>query len=224
MTFRQQIQTKRAQFYNQHKSANELEFHQVLRDFWDTLFTPSPPVAALIRQNMKDLNLTPGAYVAAHVRTMYNSDESNNTDMIRNGVNCATKQKPGLPVYFASDSSNATLAALEYGRSKQKDSTTATVVARITDTEPLHLDRGIDFLHRSDGWKDVNVSAFYDIFVDLYLLAGSQCVAYGQGGYGIWGALLSHNSSCRVAHWRNPYLKDTYYRGKCAWTEPKPAQ
>jgi hypothetical protein len=91
-----------------------------LREFWDTLFTPSPPVAALIQQNMDDLNLVPGQYVAAHVRTLYLNDESNNTDMVHNGINCATKLKPDWPVYFASDSVSATLTALEYGRSKQK--------------------------------------------------------------------------------------------------------
>jgi hypothetical protein len=219
MTFRIQIHDKRAVFYDAHKSTNELAYHFVLRDFWDTLFTPSPPVAALIQQNMHDLNLVPGKYVAAHVRTLYLKDESNNTDMIRNGINCATRLKPGWPVYFASDSVSATLAALEYGRSKEQQrksknstaTTTATVVARMADTEPLHLDRGIDFLSSSDAWKNVKATAFYDIFVDLYLLAGSQCLAYGVGGYGMWGALLSHDISCSLPH----------FRGTCNWTDVK---
>jgi hypothetical protein len=145
VTFRLQQGSIRAAFYNQHKNANELEYNAVVRDFWEALFTLSPPVAALIRQNMNDLHLVPGAYVAAHVRALYTSDASDNTDMIRNGINCATKLKPGLPVYFASDSFKATRGALEYGRSKQNDNVTATatVVARIADTEPLHIDRGI---------------------------------------------------------------------------------
>jgi hypothetical protein len=211
VTFRLQISGIQKAFYNQHKSANELEYDRVVRDFWDTLFTPSPPVAALIRQNMNDLHLVPGAYVAAHVRALYTSDASNNTNLIRNGINCATKLKPGLPVYFASDSSKATRAALEYGRSKQNANVTATatVVARIADTEPLHIDRGIDFLHKSNGWKNVSVAAFYDTFVDLYLLAGSQCLSYGVGGYGLWGSLLSHNSSCSNSHKKE----------KCDWTD-----
>jgi hypothetical protein len=211
VTFRLQISGIQKAFYNQHKSANELEYDRVVRDFWDTLFTPSPPVAALIRQNMNDLHLVPGAYVAAHVRALYTSDASNNMNLIRNGINCATKLKPGLPVYFASDSSKATRAALEYGRSKQNANTTATatVVARIADTEPLHIDRGINFLQRSNGWKNVSAAAFYDTFVDLYLLAGSQCLSYGVGGYGLWGSLLSHNSSCSNSHKKE----------KCGWTD-----
>ena len=90
------------------------------------------------------------------------------------------------------------------------DTTTPTrVVARVADTEPLHLDRGIDFLETSDAWKNAKAASFYDIFVDLYLLAGSQCLAYGVGGYGMWGALLSHNISCSLAH----------SRASCDWTD-----
>jgi hypothetical protein len=109
------------------------------------LFTPSAPVAALIDQNSKDLNLVPGEYVATHVRSLYKSDKSSNLAMVQNGVNCATKLKPGWPVYFASDSSNASRSALTYGRSKN-----ATIVARIADTEPLHLDRGVEFLNPAE--------------------------------------------------------------------------
>jgi hypothetical protein len=133
MTFRLHVHNKRDQFYNARKQPNELKFQLVFRDMWNTLFTPSPPVAALIRQNMNDLNLIAGKYVATQVRALYVSDESSNTDMITNGINCATQLKPSWPIYFASDSSNATLSALQYGRSKH-----ATIVARITDTEPLH--------------------------------------------------------------------------------------
>jgi hypothetical protein len=218
MTFRRQMHTNGATFYNEHKSMNELEFNLVVRAFWDTLFTPSPPVAALIRQNMNDLHLVPGAYVSAHVRTLYMRDTSNDMNMIRNAVNCATKLKPGLPVYFASDSSKATLAALQYGRSKENANVTATanatatVVARIADTEPMHLDRGSDYLHESAVSTNVSASAYYDTFVDLYLLAGSQCLSYGRGGYGEWGALLSHNSTCSSHHPGR----------KCAWTDYRP--
>jgi hypothetical protein len=212
MTFRPQIHDRRAKFYDAHKGHTELAYVHILRDFWDTLFTPSPPVAALIQQNMKDLQLVPGNYVAAHVRTLYLKDESNDVTAIHNGINCATQRKPGWPVYFASDSLTATRTALEYGRSKRKqnNASTTTVVARAADTEPLHLDRGIDYLGGSDRYnKNATAAAFYDIFVDLYLLAGSQCLVYGKGGFGVWGALLSHNRSCSLDH----------SRATCDWTD-----
>jgi hypothetical protein len=205
VTFRHQNYDHGANYYNEQRSDNEPAFNHVFREMWDTLFIPSPPVAALIRPNMNDLNLVPGEYVAAHIRSMYTGDKSSNADMIRNGVNCATHLKPGWPIYFASDSSSATRFALRYGRSKN-----GTIVARIAATEPLHLDRGIDFLRKSDGWKNLSASAFYGVFVDLYLLAGSQCVAHGVGGYGKWGSLLSYNSSCVKGH----------FKSQCTWTEP----
>jgi hypothetical protein len=39
-------------------------------------------------------------------------------------------------------------------------------------------------------------AAYYDTFVDLYLLAGSRCMTYNIGGFGHWASLLSFNSSC----------------------------
>jgi hypothetical protein len=192
-------------FYNWVKAKVELPFDRVYRAMWDVLFTPSAPVAALIDQNYKDLSLVPGEYVATHVRTLYMSDKSSNLVMVHTGINCATELKPGWPIYFASDSSNASRSALTYGRSKN-----ATIVARIADTEPLHLDRGIEFLKRTDSWKNLSSSAFYDVFVDLYLLANSRCVTHGKGGYGKWGSLLSYNSSCSKSH----------HKAGCQWTEP----
>jgi hypothetical protein len=208
MTFRILIHDHRFEYYNTRRgNKNELGFHLVYRDMWDTLFTPSPPVAALIHQNMNDLNLVPGEYVATHVRALYRYDESSDTVMIHNAINCATKLKPALPIYFASDSSNAIRIARQYSRMQN-----STIVARIADTEPLHLDRGNAFLLASDGWKNLRASDFYDIFVDLYMLAGSQCVTYGVGGYGMWGSFLSHNSSCYNHH----------HKEVCHWTEQVP--
>jgi hypothetical protein len=207
MTFRDQIHKKRAIFYNQRKGDNEPAFHIVYHDMWNTLFTPSPPVAALIRQNMNDLNLVPGKYVTAHVRSLYLSDERSDTDMIRNGINCATQLKPGWPIYVASDSLYVTRIALQYGRSKN-----STIVARIADKETLHMDRGIEFLKASDNWKGRSPADFYGIFVDLYMMAGSQCLSYGLGGFGIWGAMLSNNALCVNAH----------QELQCHWTEPAP--
>ena len=209
MTFWQQLQCRRIDYYHKHKGAHEKGFHVVSREFWDTLFTPSAPVAALIQQNMKDLNLVPGEYVATHVRTLYDRDESNDVAAIHNGINCATQMRPGWPVYFASDSSNATLAALEYGRSKRKNRDTTIVVARVADTEPLHLDRGTDYLKFLDARKNLGAATFYDTFVDLYLLAESHCVAYGTGNYGMWGATLLHNKKCILSN------SDK----RCGWTD-----
>jgi hypothetical protein len=186
-----------AGYYNTGNAAEDLPFDRVFRAVWDAFFTPAKPVATLIDQQMTDLSLAPGKYVSSHVRSRYKRDKSKTTSQVENAVNCASLLKPGHPVYFASDSTASTHSALHYGRQIN-----ATVVARTTDTEPLHLDRGSEFLKRSQRWNEHNASAYYDVFVDLYLLANSACVAHGVGGYGKWGSLLSHNRECRSDHQR----------------------
>jgi hypothetical protein len=206
--------------YNIEKEEEEANFDKVFRDVWNVLFTPAPPVQALIDQNMKELSLVPGQYVAVHVRSKYKVDNSNNLPMIHNSINCAStmlqQNKPddasssSWPIYFASDSSNATKHAVQYAQQgNKKNATSIRIAFRKTDREPLHLDRGgSDFLKKSNAWRNNTASDFYDVFVDLYLLANSGCSTIGIGGFGKWGALMSYNTSCIVRHDRN----------KCPWT------
>ena len=74
------------------------------------------------------------------------------------------------------------------------------MVARQSDQEPIHLDRGRDFLRKSDDWKGRPASDFYDVFVDLFLLANSRCIAYGIGGFGSWASLLGGIGNCSISH------------------------
>jgi hypothetical protein len=60
------------------------------------------------------------------------------------------------------------------------------VVTILRDTEALHLDKA-DSKRASD---------YYNVFVDLYLLANADCISHGQGGFGRLGVLLSRNASC----------------------------
>jgi hypothetical protein len=191
-------------YYNNLRKSGELSFDEVYHDVWSALFQPSPAVAALVAQQMKELNLVPGEYVAAHVRAMYVSDTRENQEEV-DAVNCASQLGPGLPIFFASDSKNTSRQALAYAKSKG-----ATIVARQTDKEPIHLDRGLDFLFKSDDWQGRPAADFYDVFVDLFIIAGARCVAYGVGGYGSWASLLGGNHNCSINH------RET----NCTWTPP----
>jgi hypothetical protein len=146
--------------------------------------------------------------VAAHVRSLY---VFNTTDTAEeeHAIDCASQQQPGWPIYFASDSVATTRQAIAYAQSKSEsynsndnnnDKKKTVVVARRGNQDPLHLDRGRDFLAPSEDWKNRSAADFYDIFVDLYLLASSRCVAYGAGGYGQLASLLSYNRSCAINH------------------------
>jgi hypothetical protein len=193
----------------------EPSLESVYRSVWRSVFRPSRPVAAAIRQEMQALNLVPDKYVAAHVRSLY---VFNTTDTAEeeHAIDCASQQQPGLPIYFASDSVATTRQAIAYAQSKSKTKINSNVnatgdtvvVARRGNQDPLHLDRGRDFLAPSEDWKNRSAADFYDIFVDLYLLSSSRCVAYGAGGYGQLASLLSYNRSCSINH----------RTSNCTWT------
>ena len=193
------------EYYNQFRQEEEATFDQVYRDVWSVVFEPTPIVTALTRQAQGELSLRPGQYVAAHARTLYVSDTGSHHEEV-GALQCALQQagesRQQQPIYFASDSRNTTLRALEYGRKNH-----VSVVAR-TDQEPIHLDRGRSFLANSNDWKSRPASDFYGVFVDLFLLADSRCVIYGAGGFGHWASLLSRNHSCSVNH-RNRQCNET---------------
>jgi hypothetical protein len=116
-----------------------------------------------------------------------------------NAVNCASKLRPGGPVYFASDSNKAVESVKTYAREGNY------AVVTFDSPEALHLDK-------TEDWKSRPPSDFYSIFVDLYLMANGRCVTYGQGGFGRYALLLGYNATCEGRH---------IYRGKhqhCKWT------
>jgi len=197
-----------SQYYDNHRVPGEASFDRVLRDVWHTLFRPSPPIAALIEKHMMELQLQPGTYMAAHVRALYVANTIANHEE-ENALRCASKHRP--PIYFASDSRVTTQHALEYGRLHGLK-----VVARLSDKDPFHLDRGKDLLRRprsQNYWKQYRALDFYDIFVDLYLLASAIGVVHGAGGFGKLGNLLSHEQ-CGTNHRKQD----------CNWTFAIPFQ
>lgn len=194
------------EFYDDRKQDDERSYEEIFHDVWRRTFEPSLPVEAMTEKAMREMDIEPDKYVAVHVRAKYFRDKTGDAELIQNAINCASRLRPGWPIYFASDSSRAMKIAVEYGKSVG-----GKVVARSNPREPLHLDRGEEFLNhrkRFTGYSDVSASQYYDVFVDLYLLANSQCVAMGYGGYGRLGSMLSFNRTCSV-----DYLAD-----ECQWT------
>jgi hypothetical protein len=212
------------QYYNEHQhqylessSEHELDFlyDKVFRHVWKVFFQPSPAVQAQINKQFQLLQLQPGQYVAAHVRALYQSNAVEQHEEI-NAIHCASQlavataaidsggsnggrngRRHVLPIYFASDSNRTVAFAREYGKSIQG----IHVVSRASDREPLHLDRGRDFLTKAaDEWRNHTASDFYDIFVDLYILSMARCITHGIGGYGKLAVLLSGNQSCSMDH------------------------
>jgi hypothetical protein len=208
-------------------STNSFALEHIYHHVWDILFQPSPAVAALIQKQMQQLQLTDNNYAAVHIRSQYLRDKSSiakHAPHFRNAVHCASQLLPGAPIYIASDAAVVTEYAVSYGRekaavsaTKTKGATAIAVVARPTSsnsTSPLHLDRGSDYLANGAQILEQEVvrrpSDYYDIFVDLYLLARSKCIALHTGGYGHWARLISHtdDGQCWINHGTH----------KCQWT------
>ena len=197
-------------YYRQFRPVEE--FAWTYRETWKVLFRPSPAVQERIDGQLAKLGLERGRYVAAHSRLLYKKQVGPNEakQRVENAVQCAAQLQASsseLPVFVASDSKVALEAAVAFGAKEHRQ-----VVARLDEPEPLHLDKGADYLAPKmvDVAKTQSQIAadYYDVFVDLYLLAESRCVAYDVGGYGRWGSMLSHEPSCTIDHLTN----------KCTWT------
>eukprot|EP00934_Nitzschia_sp_Nitz4_P002740 Nitzschia sp. Nitz4//scaffold113_size70149//2348//5307//NITZ4_005938-RA/size70149-augustus-gene-0.123-mRNA-1//-1//CDS//3329533305//2730//frame0 len=199
-------------WYDSMLEANETSFNEVFHDVWRVFFTPSPPVAKIIKEEMVRKGLAPGEYASAHLRALYAQEHRAAKQTIawtKLSVNCASKLRPGKPIFFSSDSKVASIHSVEYGASMN-----GTVVTHQNNPDPpLHLDKAENF---SDPTLQTfrPVSDYYDTFVDLYLLALGQCVYLSKGGFGHWGLLIGGNITCAGR------LKKTTrgFRDPCNWT------
>jgi hypothetical protein len=205
--------------------ANEPKYQDAYHPIWSALFRPSPAVQKVIQAEMQRLQLTPNQYNALHIRSQYLLDETQ-SDVVVNATKCALHHFTGLPWFIATDSLVATQRALDVAsnihrltlnsiptnnsntKGPSRDKTPPVAIARSNKAAPLHLDRGYDFFERKECGRLMNdkkcfgdVTAYYDIFVDLYLLAQAKCLVYGIGGYGMWANLLSSDPHCSFRYY-----------------------
>ena len=198
---------------------DQRHFRRVFRKLWSVLFAPSPPLATAIRSQQERLGLLlqqqhpPQTnsvvipYVAAHVRTYYGHHPippAQRREVAVNAVNCAStlRQQPPEPVVLVSDSHDILKAAAAYATPEMPIRTTSTTTTTTTTgPEPLHLDKASSRV----------AADYYDIFVDLYLLANARCISHGPGGFGRFGVLLSRDPSCFVKYFSQGQFEE------CDW-------
>ena len=154
---------------------NDPSFDQVFGPLWRLLFRPSPAIAALLEDQLRSNGLVPGHYVSSHLRALYQSNDVPLVlirRMAHHAVNCASMLRPGAPIFFASDSSNATQMVQTYASEKK-----AHLVVHVPNPNPpLHIDRDRD-------WRTRQPSDYFDTFVDV------RCVVY-VGACGSRGDLV----------------------------------
>jgi hypothetical protein len=191
-------------FYESQPEADST-YESVFHDLFRAFFTPAPRLAALMDTTMRDHGLVPGQYASAHLRAMLGNrkwrDPHETIKLTVNAINCASELFPGGPVYFAADIKFAVEVAQEYGRQNKLP-----VATLDFNADPIHFDK-------DNAWKTRDPSEYDDTFVDLFMLGQSRCVAYSNGGFGIFGQLISYDSNCTVQH-----FKQRKIRKNCSWT------
>jgi len=201
--------------FSQHLFKTETKPQGTFREIWQILFEPSPPMAALINQTMMKFRLTPGNYLAAHLRMKYpkrfvrpiqriNATSQDPEDLkmfhgwAEGAINCVVHkaQTKKLPVYFSADN----LPIISWVVHQSPFSNNQTCPIRVA---------GIDYGHREDSehptwkgmssWEEHNPEEFYNVFLDWGIMGNSKCVSYGLGGYGLMGARLA-GDECSIQH------------------------
>ena len=216
--------TKKRHNFSQIQANDDADYASFYHELFLGLFRPAPPVQQIIDEYMDHLNLRPNQYVVAHYRAKYPGEPYRETwnksileQTTKNAIHCASSLAPGLPVYVASDTVAALQAiprlfpsnATNYDIKTTNHPSSVMVVRSYLDATPVrewknhteHIQRAppMDPPHLNfAALKDP--SGFYSIFVDLFLMAHSRCVAFGAGGFGRFGSLVSVNASCKRPH------------------------
>lgn len=188
--------------YNATKSTDKYKL--IYHDLFRYIFKPSPPVQKLVEERMKHGKLTPGEYSIAHYRAFYaiehKKEQMSNKTLEVDAVNiakCGSVLRPGGPVYFASDSVAALNAVQRYAKEHNKH------IVTFDGPDPPHIDKDLDR----------NISDYYSIFVDLYMMGNGRCVAFGKGGFGRYALMMGYNSSCEFRYLHRKSVR------KCEWID-----
>ena len=204
--FKVMLQTPSAgETYYGEQPDSQSTYIDVFHDLFRSFFAPSPRLAALIDSKMKEHNLVPGDYAAAHLRAMYGNriwrHPRETIELTVNSINCASRLLPGGPVYFAADIKFAVDVAREYAQQRNLP-----IVFFDYKNDPIHIDK-------DSFWRKRNVSDYDDTFFDLYMLGQSRCVTYSNGGFGTFGSLISYNPNCTLRHFKRRRIFT-----HCNWT------
>jgi hypothetical protein len=207
-------------WYDRHLNEGETAFNDLFHDVWRVFFTPAPPVAVRIKEFMDDRGLVPGKYASAHIRALSAVDQSSAEQEVKswttNAVNCASTLRPGKPIFVASDSKLSSEFAVEYGVSQNGK----VLTHPNHPDQPSHLDKGEDEVtNNTTGGIQIAQKyppdAYYDTFIDVYLLAFAKCVFTSNGGFGHWALLIGGDHTCTIRQKQTP----KGIENPCNWTE-----
>ena len=186
-------------------------FRQHYRDCWYSFFTPVPVIAKAIEDELVRMELTPGEFAVAHLRSEYDLEPGRHRDFLvlqnwtMNALNCISGLRPGRPLFFSSDSSEAKKIAMEYGKFRN-----TIIVASDADNT---LDMAIST-------RAQDPALFYSISIDLYLMSMGRCYAYNVGDFGKWANLIGGRYfTCNIRYWTDEVDQNSATKQGCQWTE-----
>lgn len=171
---------------------------KIYRDFFWTFFKPVEPIQAQIDSRLRDLNLRPSEFVGVHYRADYPMGGavlsgpvviSNTATTV---IGCATLINEGSPIYFSADTAIAVQAVQNQSVALSEEN--ITVVTPISGTA-ANMTYETKTPHHIE-WDKGTIEDFYPTFVDLFVMGESKCMIMGEGGFGSFASLLSHNASC----------------------------
>jgi hypothetical protein len=190
-------------------------FRQHYRDCWYSFFTPVPVIAKAIEDELVRMELVPGEFAVAHLRSEYDLEPGRHRDPLvvqnwtKNALNCISGLRPGGPFFFSSDSSEAKKIAIEYGKFRS----VPVFASGNGDNTLVHLDMALST-------RTLDPSLFYSTFIDLYLMSMGRCYAYNVGGFGKWANLISgRDFTCNIRYWTDGVNQNSATKEGCQWTD-----
>jgi hypothetical protein len=193
-------------------------YRKVYRNLFLVAFAPSPPVWEHLWNRIQTWRLLyPNEYVVGHLRADYGLQRippDQLASVALNTVQCAShlvhqattttfrrttttttasefavvNATMPLPIVFLSDSTAAMQHVALYASQAAKLGFTIVTLDTLASavSEPLHLDKA----------SSVTAADYYNVFVDIMIMANAKCVVHGPGGFGRLGALLSYDPMC----------------------------
>jgi len=180
-------------------------FHSVLR--------LSTPVQQMLDGTKRDLGLVDKDYLGFHLRMRYpetskvlnahgqedvfgfqNITPDMTKEMLRVGENAlqcvkSSSGQPQITVYGAAD----TVHALE--------------VLKQNHNEVVYLPSDGERVHTGHNPPQGKCSTFYPALIDLWILSGAKCIAFGHGGYGSLATMMSDFECWSIHQYNNMLCK-----------------
>jgi hypothetical protein len=180
----------------------KLRYDDICPHIWKAMFHPVPRLQSKLDVQLSANDLTPGSYVATHLRLRYGhtpilEEVTRETTL---ALACASQLQPGAPILLVTDFDGAKQAARNISRLFSGELRIVT----LEENSFLHID--VD-----QKWYMRKAEEYDATFLDMYLMGQAKCVSHGVGGYGLFGRRMTKGAAT-CGQFRRPG------NTSCVWT------